>query len=103
MADQQDMNQDVLLEQQRVLAEFGELALKTESFDDILNRGCELVGRALDTAVAQVMELLPDGLTFKARAGVGWRPGVMGQGTGTAAEHSPEGLERVDGAESWGT
>jgi hypothetical protein len=56
-----------VLEQQRVLAEFGELALKTEALDDILNKGCELVGRALDTALAKVMELLPDGKTFKAR------------------------------------
>jgi hypothetical protein len=68
-----------VLEQQRVLAEFGELALKTEALDDILNKGCELVGRALDTALAKVMELLPDGKTFKARAGYGWEPSVVGQ------------------------
>ncbi|MFL5189135.1 MAG: GAF domain-containing protein, partial [Microvirga sp.] len=86
------------MEQQRVLAEFGELALKSEALDDILNKGCELVGRALDTALAKVMELLPDGKTFKARAGFGWKPGVIGHVTVTAAENSPEGLTLKDGA-----
>jgi two-component sensor histidine kinase len=98
MADQQDTNQDDVLEQQRVLAEFGELALKTEALDDILNKGCELVGRALNTALAKVMELLPDSKTFKARAGYGWEPGVIGHVIVTAAENSPEGLTLKDGA-----
>lgn len=98
MADQLDTNRNDLLEQQRVLAEFGELALKTEALDDILSKGCELVGRALDTALAKVMELLPDGKTFKARAGYGWKPGVVGHVIVTAAENSPEGLTLKDGA-----
>jgi two-component sensor histidine kinase len=98
MADQQDTNQDDVLEQQRVLAEFGELALKTEVLDDILNQGSELVGRALGTSLAKVMELLPDGKTFKARAGYGWGPGVIGHVIVTADENSPEGLTLKDGA-----
>ncbi len=76
----------------------GNLALKTEALDDILNKGCELVGRALDTALAMVMELLPDGKTFKARAGYGWDPGVIGHVIVTADENSPEGLTLKDGA-----
>ncbi len=98
MTDGQDTNQDDVLQQQRVLAEFGELALKTEALDDILNSGCELVGRALDTALAKVMELLPDGKSFKARAGYGWKPGVVGHVIVTADENSPEGLTLKDGA-----
>jgi two-component sensor histidine kinase len=98
MADQHNTNQDDVLEQQRVLAEFGELALKTEALDGILNKGCELVGRALNTALAKVMELLPDGKTFKVRAGYGWEPGVVGHVVVTAAENSPEGLTLKDGA-----
>ena len=82
------------------MAAFGELALKTEALDDILNKGCELVGRALNTALAKVMELLPDGKTFKARAGYGWEPGVIGHVIVTAAENSPEGLTLKDGAVS---
>jgi two-component sensor histidine kinase len=97
MADQRKTDRDELLEQQRVLAEFGEFALKSEALDDILNKGCELVGRALETALAKIMELMPDGKTFKARAGYGWKPGVMGHVTVTADEDSPEGLTLKDG------
>ena len=98
MANQDSTNRDELLEQQRVLAQFGDFALKTEAIDQILNRACELVGRALGTDLAKLMELLPDDQTFKARAGVGWRPGVVGEVTVTAVEDSPEGLTLKDGA-----
>lgn len=98
MVDQQDTDHDELLEQQRVLAEFGDTALKTENLTDILETGCRLVGRALRTDLAKVMELLPDRQTFKVRAGVGWKSGVIGNVIVTAAENSPEGLTLKDGA-----
>ena len=98
MASQQDTNDDGLLEQQRVLAEFGAIALKTEDLDDILHRACELVGRALSTDLSKVMERQPDGQTLKVRAGVGWKPGIVGTVTVTAVENSPEGLTFKDGA-----
>ena len=98
MANQDEITRDQLLEQQRVLAAFGDFALKTEAIDDILNRACELLSRALETDLAKLMELLPDGQTFKARAGVGWRPGVIGEVTVTAALDSPEGLTLKEGA-----
>jgi two-component sensor histidine kinase len=98
MANQDNTNQEELLEQQRALAEFGDFALKSEALDDILNRACDLVGRALETELAKLMQLLPDGQTFAVRAGVGWRPGVVGEVTVTAAENSPEGLTLKDGA-----
>jgi two-component sensor histidine kinase len=98
MANQDEISRDQLLEQQQVLAAFGDFALKTEAIDDILNRACELLGRALGTDLAKLMQLLPDGQTFRARAGVGWRPGVIGEVIVTAAEDSPEGLTLKDGA-----
>ena len=98
MANQDETSRDELLEQQRVLAEFGDLALRTEDLDAILTRACELVARALETDLAKVMELLPDGHTLKVRAGVGWTPGVIGGVTVTAAENSPEGLTLKEGA-----
>jgi len=97
MANQDDTDREELLEQ-RALAEFGDFALKTETIDDILNRACELISRALETDLAKLMELLPDGQTFKVRAGVGWRPGIIGEVTVTAAENSPEGLTLKEGA-----
>jgi two-component sensor histidine kinase len=92
MANQKDTNRNELLDQQRVLAEFGDFALKTENLDDILNKACSLVGGALTTDLAKVMELLPGGKTMRIRAGVGWKPGIVGEVTVTAAENSPEGL-----------
>jgi hypothetical protein len=90
--------QNELLGQQRVLAEFGSFALKAEPLDDILNKACELVGEALRTDLAKVIELLPDGRTMRVRAGVGWKPGVVGHVTVAATEASPEGLTLQEGA-----
>jgi len=98
MANPQDTDPSKLLEQQRVLAEFGALAVNSDNQDEILNKACELVGRALGTDLAKVMQLLPDGQTFEIRAGVGWNPGIVGGTVVTAAENSPEGLTLVEGA-----
>ena len=79
MASQDETGRDELLAQQAVLAEFGEFALRTDDFDLILNEACRLVGRALGTDLAKVMERQADGRTLLVRAGVGWKPGVVGQ------------------------
>jgi two-component sensor histidine kinase len=79
MASQQRTPRDELLAQQAVLAEFGEFALRTDDLDLILNEACRLVGRALGTDLAKVMERQADGHTLLVRAGVGWKPGVVGQ------------------------
>jgi len=79
-----------LLQRQAVLARFGELALQSDSLDDILTEACHLIGQALGTQLAKVMELQPDGETLLVRAGVGWKPGVVGEVTIKAAEASPE-------------
>jgi PAS domain S-box-containing protein len=80
-----------LLRQQNVLAQFGERALKSEDLDDILHEACRLVGEALGTDLAKVMELQADGITLKVRAGVGWKPGVVGEVTVQAVPKSSEG------------
>ena len=70
---------DELLAQQAVLAEFGEFALRTDDLDQILNEACRLVGQALGTDLAKVLERQADGRTLLVRAGVGWKPGIVGQ------------------------
>src|SRR5919107_2737733 len=79
MASQQRTRRDELLAQQAVLAEFGEFALRADDLDLILNEACRLVGRALHTDFAKVMERQADGRTLLVRAGVGWKPGVVGR------------------------
>jgi len=69
---------DELDDQRAVLAEFGAFALKADSLQDILQEACRLVGRGLRVDLAKVMELQPDGGTLLVRAGVGWKPGIVG-------------------------
>lgn len=80
-----------LLRQQDVLGKFGELALRSDDLDEILTEACYLVGEALGTDLAKVMELQPDGVTLLVRAGVGWKPGVVGVVTVRAEKGSSEG------------
>ncbi|HEY0184385.1 MAG TPA: GAF domain-containing protein, partial [Rhodopila sp.] len=80
-----------LLRQQNVLAQFGEYALRSQDIDEILHEACRLVGEALGTDLAKVMELQEDGATLKVRSGVGWQPGVVGEVTVKAERDSSEG------------
>jgi PAS domain S-box-containing protein len=84
-------NNPELLRQQAALARFGELALKSDDLDEILTEACRLVGEALGTDLAKVMELKEDGETLFVRAGVGWKPGVVGEATTKASDSTSEG------------
>ena len=81
-----------LFRQQEVLATFGELALRSDSLDEILTESCRLVSRALGTDLAKVMQLQEDGTTLLVRAGVGWKHGVVGEVTVQADQGSSEGF-----------
>jgi signal transduction histidine kinase len=80
-----------LLRQRTVLAKFGELALSSESLDEILTEACRLVSEGLGTDLAKVMQLEKDETTLLVRAGVGWKPGVVGVVTLRAVEGTSEG------------
>ena len=80
-----------LLRHQTTLARFGELALRSEDLNEILTESCRLVGEALRTDLAKVLELQDDGCTLLVRAGVGWKPGVVGHTRIEAEEGSSEG------------
>jgi two-component sensor histidine kinase len=86
MASRRGTDHEALLAQQAVLAEFGEFALRTDDLDPILNEACRLVGRALGTDLAKVMERQADDRTLLVRAGVGWEPGVVGRLTVSTEE-----------------
>ena len=93
MTELTDDQQRMLLTEQRVLARFGNLALRSMELDEILTEACRLVGEALQTDLAKVMRLRPDGKTLLVRAGVGWKPGIVGQmvvdaGTGSSEGHA---------------
>ena len=63
-------NADRGLDQQRALAAFGEVALGAEDLSAVLTEACRLVGQALNTDLAKVVELTPDGKAMLVRAGV---------------------------------
>ena len=67
-----------LLKRQKVLANFGDFALQSEDLDEVLTEACRLVGDALGTGRAKVLEIEPGGESLFLRAGVGWDPGVVG-------------------------
>jgi two-component sensor histidine kinase len=79
MANRQGACRDALLVRQVVLAEFGEFALRADELDLILNEACRLVGRALGTDLAKIVQRQADSRTLLVRAGVGWKPGVVGR------------------------
>lgn len=89
---QSKADRNALLEQQRVLARFGELALASEDLEEILTEACRLVCDALGTALAKVVEVEPDGRTLLVRAGVGWRHGVVGKVRTDLDDRTPEGM-----------
>lgn len=79
-----------MMERQRVLADFGELALRSEDLDEVLTEACHLVARALACDLAKVLEVEDDGKTLVVRAGIGWQPGVIGETRLPMTERSSE-------------
>lgn len=71
--------------------QFGEFALRSDSLDEILTEACHLVSKALRTDLAKVMEMEKDGETLTVRAGVGWKPGVVGVVTLKVSDLTSEG------------
>lgn len=91
MSKLEESGRSASLRQQTVLARFGELALRSDDLDEILTKACRMVGDALGTDLAKVMELQADGTSLTVRAGVGWKPGVVGGVTLKATDDSSEG------------
>ena len=97
MSEPSAAEEKLLLQQQSVLAKFGELALRSDDPDEVLTEACRLVGEGLGTDLAKVMELQADGSTLLVRAGVGWQPGVVGEVTLQAVNGSSEGYALTTG------
>src|SRR3712207_9329662 len=75
---------------QRVLADFGEFALRSDDLDAVLTEACRLVAEALGTGRAKVLEIEEESRTLFVRAGVGWDEGVVGQVRLAMGDHSSE-------------
>ena len=86
-----------MVRRQRILADFGEFVLDCDDLDGILTEGCRLVSEALGTDLAKGMEIQEDGQTLFVRAGIGWKPDVVGQVHLPMGERSSETYSIVEG------
>jgi len=85
MADREQM-----VARQKALAEFGELALRSDNLDKVLQEACRIVADALETDLAKVLEIQPETQELLVKAGVGWKPGIVGQTRISMGEWSSE-------------
>lgn len=85
------------VERQRALAAFGEFALRCDDAQTILDSTCHLVRDALGVELAAVLERSAAGDHLLVRAGVGWRPGTVGQAMLPLADGSAESIALKQG------
>ena len=69
------------LRQQEIIAAFGLLALEASDFTPLLQEATRRCAEGMHTRYCKAMEYLPDEDRFIVRAGVGWKPGIVGSGT----------------------
>src|SRR3954470_5563334 len=79
-----------MVRRQRMLADFGEFALRSENLDEVLTEACRLVAQALATGRAKILEMEHDDRYLLVQAGVGWQPDVVGSLRLPMDEHSSE-------------
>ncbi len=75
--------------QQATVARLGQRALSRAGLENLLNEAVALVSNTLAIEGCSILELMPDGMVFRARAGVGSKPGVLGE-IGIAADDSTQ-------------
>ena len=79
-----------MVRRQQVLADFGEFTMRSDNLDEVLTEACRLVGEAMGTKRAKVLEIQDDGHCLLVRAGVGWAPEVVGRVRLEMTERSSE-------------
>ncbi|HZD90673.1 MAG TPA: HWE histidine kinase domain-containing protein [Pseudolabrys sp.] len=80
-----------LRRQQSALADFGLYALRAKELDPLLQRATELVSEALQIRLVKVLQLCKAEHAMLVRAGVNWKPGVVGHAKLGADHESPSG------------
>lgn len=80
------------LRQQRFLAEFGMEALRSRDIDAMLQRSTELCARGMHAHFCKFLDAPDADRRMLIRAGVGWKPGVVGHETLGSDTASPAGF-----------
>ena len=85
------------IRQQEILAQLGVSALQGATFDELLNETARLTADGLHAEFCKILEHVPSENRFLVRAGVGWKPGVVGVASVGADLESPAGFALVTG------
>ena len=93
---QQESDQQRALErirsQRAALADFGMQAFQSSDLDELLTTASQLVSEAMEIDLVKVLEHFPQKREMLMRAGVNWKPGVVGHVTFRDDAHSPGGF-----------
>ena len=88
----------VRVRQGELISEFSRLALSGADIDALLDAAARLAAEGLGAPLAKVMQHEPGEDSLLVRAGVGWRPGVVGHARLGADLESPAGYALKTGA-----
>ena len=94
---QAELAMNLRLRQQKALAEIGASALSNESFQEVLQKGVELLAEALDCPLAKVLEFADHANHLSLRAGIGWKEGLVGHATVGVERESQAGFTLQSG------
>lgn len=86
-----DVNIDYRLRQQRILAEFGMVALRSRDVGAMLQRATELCADGMAARFCKFLSAPDADQRMRVEAGVGWAQGVVGSATLGADTASPAG------------
>lgn len=87
----------VRLQQQELVAAFSCFALETEDLQSMLDEVSRVAAEGMQVRFAKVLQFLPEEKAFVVRAGVGWRPGVVGHARLGSDIDSPAGYAFLSG------
>jgi signal transduction histidine kinase len=68
-----------VLSRQAAIAEMAQRALSEHDLQQLLDHACLLAARIMEADLVDVVQLSPDGRALTIVAGMGWRPGIVGQ------------------------
>ncbi len=83
--------------QQETLARLGERALTDSDLQKFFNEVVTTVGEMLDVEMVKILELLPGDAELLLRAGIGWRPGMVGTANLSTGRDSQAGYTLAAG------
>lgn len=83
--------------QQEAVARFGERALAEVDLQKLLDEAVATIAQILDVKLVKILELLPGDADLLLRAGVGWKPGLVGRAHVAAGRDSQAGFTLTTG------